>query len=132
MSLWRQLTRGLRALTHRNATDADVTDELRHYLDLSAASHERRGLAPDAARRAAQLEIGNMTVAREQVRSYGWENAAEAHRGHAPHTFPPISDTRSPACQVGTRAPKASITPLASWPIVSGSGAMGGMSPLIR
>jgi len=77
MSLWRQLTRGLRALTHREATDADVSDELRHYLDLSAASHERSGLAPDAARRAAQLEMGNMTVAREQVRSYGWENAVE-------------------------------------------------------
>ena len=78
MSLWRQLTRGLRALTHREAADADVTDELRHYVDLSAASHERGGLAPDAARRAAQLEIGNMTVAREEVRSYGWENVIEA------------------------------------------------------
>jgi len=78
MSLWRQLTLGLRALTRRDATDADVSDELRHYLDLSIASHERRGLAPDEARRAAQLEMGNMTVAREQVRSYGWENAIEA------------------------------------------------------
>jgi putative ABC transport system permease protein len=77
MSLWRHLTRGLRALTHREATDTDVTDELRHYHELSVASHERRGLAPDAARRAAQLEMGNMTVAREQVRSYGWENAIE-------------------------------------------------------
>lgn len=77
MSLWRQLTRGVRALTHREASDADVTDELRHYFDLSAAAHERRGLTPDAARRAAQLEMGNMTVAREQVRSSGWENAVE-------------------------------------------------------
>src|SRR3954464_1817932 len=77
MSLWRHLTRGLRALTRRKATDAEVTDELRHYHELSVASHERRGLPPDAARRAAQLEMGNMTVAREQVRSYGWENAIE-------------------------------------------------------
>jgi putative ABC transport system permease protein len=77
MSLWRQLTRGLRALTHRQSTDADVAEELRHYMDLSAAAHEKRGLAPDAARRAAQLEMGNMTVAREQVRAYGWENVVE-------------------------------------------------------
>lgn len=77
MSLWRHITHGLQALTRREAADADVTEELRHYLDLSAASHERRGLAPDAARRAAQLEMGNLTVAREQVRSYGWENAVE-------------------------------------------------------
>ena len=33
-----------------------------------------RGMPEADARRAAQLEIGNMTVAREQVRSYGWEN----------------------------------------------------------
>ena len=77
MSLWRQLTRGLRTLSHRDASDADVTDELRHYFDLSAAAHERRGLSPDTARRAAQLEMGNMTVAREQVRSSGWENVVE-------------------------------------------------------
>jgi predicted permease len=77
VSLWRHLTRGLRALTHRKSTDADVADELRYYLDLSAAAHERSGLAPEAARRAAQLEMGNMTVAREHVRSYGWENAVE-------------------------------------------------------
>ena len=77
MSLWRQLTRGLRTLTHREASDADVTDELRHYFDLSAAAHERSGLSPDAARRAAQLEMGNMTVARERVRSAGWENIVE-------------------------------------------------------
>ncbi|HKN67400.1 MAG TPA: ABC transporter permease, partial [Gemmatimonadaceae bacterium] len=77
MSIWRQLTRGLRVLMNRDASDADVADELRHYHDLSAAAHERLGLAPDAARRAAQLEMGNMTVAREQVRSYGWENAIE-------------------------------------------------------
>ena len=77
MSLWRQLTRGLRTLTHRDASDADVTDELRHYFELSAAAHERRGLSPELARRAAQLEMGNMTVAREQVRSSGWENVVE-------------------------------------------------------
>ena len=77
MSLWRHVSRGLRVLVNRKGSDADVTDELRHYHDLSAAAHERRGLTPEAARRAAQLEMGNMTVAREQVRSYGWENAIE-------------------------------------------------------
>ena len=81
MSLWRQLTRGLRTLAHRESNDADVTAELQHYLDLSAAAHEQRGLAPNAARRAAQLEMGNMTVAREQVRSYGWENVVETLAG---------------------------------------------------
>src|SRR5437868_8548903 len=77
MSLWRQLTRGLRALALRDAVDREVTDEVQHYLDQAAAAHLRRGLSPDAARRAAQLEIGNMTMVREQVRSSGWEHAVE-------------------------------------------------------
>ena len=78
MSLWRQLTRGLRALTNRSATDRDVTDEVQHYVDEATAAGIARGLAPDAARRAAHIEIGNLTTAREQVRSYGWENVAES------------------------------------------------------
>jgi len=74
MSLWRHLTRGARVLVHRRAADDDLSDELRHYADQAAAELTARGVPEAEARRAAQLEIGNMTVAREQVRSYGWEN----------------------------------------------------------
>ena len=75
MSLWRQLTRGGRVLLRRRAADDDLTDELRHYIELTVADLVARGVPEGEARRAARLEIGNMTVAREQVRSYGWENA---------------------------------------------------------
>jgi len=78
MSIWRKLSRGIRALTHREAADQDTADEIAHYLELATAAHVRRGLSPEAARRAAQLEIGNATVAREQVRAFGWENVVEA------------------------------------------------------
>src|ERR1041384_3190761 len=77
VALWRQLERGLRALTRRRSADQDVSDEVQHYLDLTAASYVARGLSPDAARRAARVELGNTTVVREQVRAYGWENAVE-------------------------------------------------------
>jgi putative ABC transport system permease protein len=77
MSLWRQAGRGLRALTNRTATDHDVADEVRDYVERATAAHIARGLTSADARRAAQLEVGNVTVAREQVRSYGWENAIE-------------------------------------------------------
>jgi hypothetical protein len=33
MSVWRQFTRGLRALTNRRATDRDVADEVEQYLE---------------------------------------------------------------------------------------------------
>jgi putative ABC transport system permease protein len=77
MSLWRQAGRGLRALTNRTVTDHEVADEVRDYIERATAAHVARGLAPRDARRAAELEVGNVTVAREQVRSYGWENAIE-------------------------------------------------------
>ena len=77
MPLWRQLTRGLRALIHRSAADQDVADEVQHYLEEATAAHLARGLSPDQAFRAARLELGGVTSVREQVRGYGWENAIE-------------------------------------------------------
>jgi putative ABC transport system permease protein len=77
MSLWRQVTRGLRVLARRDAADREVADEVQEYLEESTAAWIARGLSPDDARRAAQMEMGNATVTREEVRSYGWENVVE-------------------------------------------------------
>jgi predicted permease len=74
MSLWRQLTRGIRNLAHRDAADHEVADEVQHYVEEATTAGIARGLAPDAARRAAQREVGNLTAVREEVRTYGWEN----------------------------------------------------------
>jgi putative ABC transport system permease protein len=73
----RQLARGWRTLTRRAQSDHDLDDEVRHFFEQSVAAHIARGLSPDAARHAAQLEIGNATVMREEVRAYGWENFIE-------------------------------------------------------
>lgn len=77
MTLWRQLTRGLHALTHRTAADQDVADEVQDYLEQATAAHLAQGLPPDQARRAARLELGTVTGVREQMRGYGWENLIE-------------------------------------------------------
>ncbi|HEU4629168.1 MAG TPA: ABC transporter permease [Gemmatimonadaceae bacterium] len=77
MSLWRQLARGLRALTHRSAADRDIADEVQHYLEQATAAHVARGLPPAEALRAARLELGGVTRVREEVRGYGWENVVE-------------------------------------------------------
>jgi putative ABC transport system permease protein len=74
MSLWRQLTRGLRTLTSRSAADQDVADEVQHYLEQATAEHVARGLPREEALRAARLDLGGLTSVREQVRGYGWEN----------------------------------------------------------
>jgi putative ABC transport system permease protein len=75
MSLWRQLTRGARSLFNQRHANDDIAAEIRQYLEDATAAGIARGLSPDDARRAARLELGNTSVAHEQVRSYGWENA---------------------------------------------------------
>ena len=74
MSLWRQLTGGLRVLARRDVADRDLADELRHYMDEAADAAVARGLTDAQARRAVRLDVGNAIVVREQVRSAGWEH----------------------------------------------------------
>jgi predicted permease len=77
MSIWRQASRGLRALIRRREIEEDISDEVSSYLEQSIADLEACGLSPDEARRRARLELGGITQVREQVRSYGWENVVE-------------------------------------------------------
>jgi putative ABC transport system permease protein len=77
MSLWRQLTRGLSVLTRRAEADREVADEVSHYLEEVTAELVASGVAPDEARRAARLEVGNVTAVTEEIRAAGWENWIE-------------------------------------------------------
>jgi putative ABC transport system permease protein len=81
MSLWRQLVYGLRSLAHRANRDRDVADEVEQYFDQATQEFMARGLSAKDARRAARLEAGNIAVVKEQVSSYGWENAARTFAG---------------------------------------------------
>src|SRR5260370_16199826 len=75
MSGWRHFGRGLRTRGNRRAADQDIVDEVESYVEQTRAALVSRGLYLDAARRAARWDLGNATAVREQVRSYGWENA---------------------------------------------------------
>ena len=81
MSFWRQLTYGLRGLMRRKARNREVAVEVEQYFEEPAAAWRARGLTAEEAKRAARLESGSITTAREQVRSYGWENAVPAFFG---------------------------------------------------
>jgi putative ABC transport system permease protein len=78
MSLWRQVSGGLRVLTHRRAADEDVADEVQHFVDQTAAEFVARGLSPEEARRAARREVGTVDSVREEIRKHGWENVVES------------------------------------------------------
>jgi hypothetical protein len=59
MSRWRQLTRGVRNVSRRDAADRDIADEVERYVDAAAASFEAEGMTPQDARlawRAARVE----------------------------------------------------------------------------
>jgi len=87
VSILRQLTRGLYALTNRAATDRNVADEVDDYLENARAAHLARGLSPAEALRAARIEVGGVTNVREQVRRYGWENAVETMLADVRYAF---------------------------------------------
>src|SRR5258706_13904133 len=74
LSLWRQLTRGLRTLSNPTAAAQDVDDEVRDYFDQATAELIARGRTPEQARREARLELGTATAVGEEVRAYGWED----------------------------------------------------------
>jgi putative ABC transport system permease protein len=70
--------RGLRALIFRRSADREVADEVRDYFEQAVDAMVARGLPPDEARRAARLELGEMTTVAERVRTSGWENVVGA------------------------------------------------------
>ena len=98
MSLWRQLTHGVRNLIHRSRTHQEIADEVEQYFEEATAAWKERGLSDTEAKRAARLESGSMALAQEQVRAQGWEHtlttmaadlryAARQLRSHAGFTI---------------------------------------------
>jgi predicted permease len=69
----RSLLFGARALWRARQQDQELDEELRAYLESSAAAHVQRGLTPAAAERAARLDMGSVALVKEDVRATGWE-----------------------------------------------------------
>src|SRR3982751_1155280 len=65
--------------------DDDLTREIDAHLALLQETYEARGLAPDAARRAARLSLGNIAHVKEQhrdARSFRWIEDLWQDAGH--------------------------------------------------
>lgn len=81
MSPLRQIRRGLAALLSPARADAEMDQEIRHFVEQRARELVREGVPyPDALRRAT-LEIGNVTTTREEVRASGWEHSVDTLLG---------------------------------------------------
>jgi putative ABC transport system permease protein len=78
MAIWNRFFGGLRALLRRREDEQNMDEELRAFLDASAARKIRAGMPEVEARRAARVEMGSTAAVKEEIRGAGWEAAAEA------------------------------------------------------
>ncbi len=77
MSLLRSLSDGLRSLFRKERVEGELDDELRGFLEMAAEEKIGQGMSRKDALRAVRLEQGNVEVAKEVVRSAGWESLVE-------------------------------------------------------
>ncbi len=78
MALWHSFRYGLRNLASTQNRAQDVADEVEQYFAEAEAAYRARGLSPEEARQAVRKEIGTMSAAREEARTFGWENGLRA------------------------------------------------------
>jgi putative ABC transport system permease protein len=74
MSLLRSLSDGLRSLFRKERVERELDEELRGFLDMAAEEKMKQGMNRKDALRAVRLERGNLELAKEIVRSAGWES----------------------------------------------------------
>src|SRR5271163_732420 len=77
MSLLRNVARGLRSLFRKEQVDRELDEELSAYMEMAAAEKMKEGLSRKEALRSVRLEQGSLEVAKEVVRSTGWESFGE-------------------------------------------------------
>src|SRR5882757_9868314 len=77
MSLLRNLSTGLRSLFRKERVEGELDEELRGFLEMAAEEKIKQGMSRKDVLRAARLERGNLEVAKEVVRSAGWESFVE-------------------------------------------------------
>jgi predicted permease len=75
--MFRNLVQGVRALSRRESTEREMDEELRGFLEASAAEKVRRGMPEAEAVRAARIEMGSTNVVKHRIRSATWEVSME-------------------------------------------------------
>src|SRR5882672_9710942 len=68
---------GLRSLFRKEQVRQELDEELNGFLEMAAEEKMKNGTDPHDALRAVRLERGNLEVAKEAVRSAGWESFVE-------------------------------------------------------
>jgi len=70
MELWfHKLSSWLRLLLHRREAGLALEEEIQFHLEAKTEENVAKGMAPEAARRAARIELGGVEQVKEQVRA---------------------------------------------------------------
>jgi predicted permease len=77
MSLLRGLSNALRALFRKERVEGELDEELRGFLEMAAEEKMKQGMSRKDALRAVRLERGDLDVAKEIVRTAGWDSFLE-------------------------------------------------------
>ncbi len=93
MLTWRALRLGLRNLLRPRTADQEAKDEVRHYLDQAVAEHLAAGLSPTEALRAARVDLGSATAARDDIRGVGWERVVDGAAADIRYAFRALRKT---------------------------------------
>jgi putative ABC transport system permease protein len=73
MALFRNISAGLRALFDKRQVETELDEELRDFLEASAAHKMKSGMTHEQALRAARIEMGGVEMVKDTVREAGWE-----------------------------------------------------------
>ena len=77
MGLFKNIAAGLKAIFGRTRVEREMDEELRGFLDASAADKRRAGMTPEQAARAARVEMGSTNSVKHQVWSARWESTLD-------------------------------------------------------
>ena len=78
MSLLRSIFGGLRSLLRKKRAERELDEDLRAFLEMAAEGKINQGMSRTDALRAVRLERGTAEVAKEVVRTAGWESLLES------------------------------------------------------
>src|SRR5258708_32171132 len=71
------MTTGLKSLFDKQRVECELDEELESYLEASSAHKHSIGMTPDAARRAALVEMGSRNSIKHRVWSSRWESTLD-------------------------------------------------------
>jgi predicted permease len=77
MGMLGNLSQGIRSLFRRQALEREMDEELREFVEASAAEKVRHGMSAEQAARAARVEMGSANAVKHHIRSASWDSRVE-------------------------------------------------------